>query len=78
MGTLLYLLKDDIIMVTESPRSVSSFSKLTLELAWGALRSPLADQTKAASLQNWGRIEELCLRRGLPLVAIATMSERNR
>ena len=33
--------------------------------------------SQAESLQNWGRIEEFCLRRGIPLVAIGMMSKRN-
>ena len=62
-------------MVTESHRQVSSFSKLTLELA---LQSPLADQTTSRIAVELGKNEELHLRRGLPLVAIVTMSKRNK
>ena len=39
-----------------------------------AINTHLAIQ-QTESLQNWGRIEELCLRRGLPLIAITTMSK---
>ena len=50
------------------------FSKLTLEMV---LQSPLADLTTSRiAAESWGRIEELHLRRGLPLLAIAMMSKR--
>ena len=55
---------------------VSSFSELELALEVTALLSSCRclQTRQQAELQNWGKCEELHLRRGLPLVAIVTMS----
>ena len=79
MHTLLYLSEGDDIIYGRRITSVNIDNcKLTLELSWGAHCSRRWQTgQQAESLQNWGKMnEELRLRRGLPLVAIPSMSKR--